>query len=115
MKSVNQNTIDTVKIQLLQTLSILIQNLKSEMALCKASIFILIGNFIHFFHHLSVYLLSNNHINELISHKWDFSNEDVLANYISFLKTISLQLNPRTIQFFFNGVFSDINILISIF
>lgn len=49
MKSVNQNTIDTVKIQLLQTLSILIQNLKSEMALCKASIFILIGNFIHFF------------------------------------------------------------------
>ena len=51
-----------------------------------------------------VYLLSNNYINDLITYKWDFTNEDVLANYVSFLKTISLKLNPRTIQFFFNNV-----------
>ena len=27
-----------------------------------------------------------------------------MANYVSFLKTISLKLNSRTIQFFFNGM-----------
>ena len=51
-----------------------------------------------------VFLLSNNYINDLITYHWDFTNEDVLANYVSFLKTISLKLNARTIQFFFNGV-----------
>ena len=50
------------------------------------------------------FLLSNNYINELITYEWDFRNEDVMANYVSFLKTISLKLNSRTIQFFFNEV-----------
>eukprot|EP00011_Vannellida_sp_DIVA3-517-6-12_P014194 CAMPEP_0114616830 /NCGR_PEP_ID=MMETSP0168-20121206/6887_1 /TAXON_ID=95228 ORGANISM="Vannella sp., Strain DIVA3 517/6/12" /NCGR_SAMPLE_ID=MMETSP0168 /ASSEMBLY_ACC=CAM_ASM_000044 /LENGTH=321 /DNA_ID=CAMNT_0001827953 /DNA_START=54 /DNA_END=1016 /DNA_ORIENTATION=+ len=71
-----------LQIQLVQTLSILMENLKSEMAL--------------------FYILSNNHINELISYRLDFSDEDLMANYISFLKTVSLKLNPQTLQFFFN-------------
>lgn len=51
-----------------------------------------------------VFLLSNNYINELIVYNWDHTNEDITSNFVSFLKTISLKLNARTIQFFFNYV-----------
>ncbi len=44
------------------------------------------------------YLLSNNYINDLIVFRFDFSNEDMLATYISFLKGLSLRLNDKTIQ-----------------
>lgn len=50
------------------------------------------------------YLLSNNHINSIIVLKLDFSDEEVLAYYISFLKTLSFKLNKHTIHFFFNEV-----------
>lgn len=49
------------------------------------------------------YLFSNNHVNDLITHKFDFSDEELLAYYISFIKTISLKLNKETIQFFCNA------------
>ena len=69
-------------LQLLQTLSIMIQNTREETSL--------------------FYLFSNDHVpKELIEHDFDFDDEEVLAYYISFLKTVSLKLNPRTIQFFF--------------
>ena len=48
------------------------------------------------------YLLSNNYVNQIICHKFDFSDEEVLAYYISFLKTLSLKLNKNTIHFFYN-------------
>mmetsp|Transcript_437 Transcript_437/g.749 ORF Transcript_437/g.749 Transcript_437/m.749 type:complete len:883 (+) Transcript_437:92-2740(+) len=73
----------TVRLQVLQTLSILIQNLSSDMAV--------------------YYMLSNNTLNELILHKgFDLDDEELLAYYISFLKTLSLKLNKSTIQFFYN-------------
>ena len=50
------------------------------------------------------YLLSNNHVNSLIVLKLDFSDEEVLAYYISFLKTLSFKLNTHTIHFFYNEV-----------
>lgn len=50
------------------------------------------------------YLLSNNHVNSIIEHKFDFSDEEVMAYYISFLKTLSLKLNKHTIHFFYNEV-----------
>jgi hypothetical protein len=52
-------------------------------------------------------LFSNNHINELIIHRFDFSDEEVLAYYISFLKTLSLKLDRSTLQFFFNEAEQD--------
>lgn len=55
-----------VKVQLLQTLSILIQNIEAG-----PSVF---------------YLLSNNHINDLIKHAFDFTHEELLAHYVSLLK-----------------------------
>lgn len=50
------------------------------------------------------YLLSNNHVNAIIVHKFDFSDEEVMAYYISFLKTLSFRLNKHTIHFFYNEV-----------
>ena len=76
-----------VKTQVIQTLSILIQNTDSEQAV--------------------FYLLSNNYINDLIVTPFDFSSEDLLAQYISFLKTLSFKLNTRTILFFFNDKAND--------
>ncbi len=42
-------------------------------------------------------------MNELITHPFEFEqSEELLAHYVSFLKTLSLKLNRNTIQFFFN-------------
>ncbi|ESO85022.1 hypothetical protein LOTGIDRAFT_196246, partial [Lottia gigantea] len=74
-------------VQLLQTLNILFENIRNETSL--------------------YYLLSNNHINSIIVHKFDFSDEEVMAYYISFLKTLSLKLNRHTIHFFYNEHTND--------
>ncbi|XP_056019536.1 protein CLEC16A-like isoform X2 [Ostrea edulis] len=74
-------------VQLLQTLNILFENISNETSL--------------------YYLLSNNHINSIIVHKFDFSDEEVMAYYISFLKTLSFKLNRHTIHFFYNEHTND--------
>lgn len=76
-----------VCVQLLQTLNILFENIRNETSI--------------------YYLLSNNHVNSIITHKFDFSDEEVMAYYISFLKTLSLKLNQYTIHFFFNETTND--------
>ncbi|RYE83646.1 MAG: hypothetical protein EOO65_03590 [Methanosarcinales archaeon] len=56
----------------------------------------------------AVFLLSNNHVNELIASGGNgehgvfdrFGEEEVLAYWISFLKTLSLSANANTVQFF---------------
>ncbi|GIL98320.1 hypothetical protein Vretimale_3711 [Volvox reticuliferus] len=73
--------------QVLQTLSIIIQNIRSETG--------------------TYFLFSNNHINNIVEIRFDFEDEEVLGYYISFLKTISLKLNARTVQFFFDRRESD--------
>ncbi|KAK1430005.1 hypothetical protein QVD17_12426 [Tagetes erecta] len=67
-----------VSVQLLQTMSIMIQNLKSD--------------------HSIYYLFSNEHINILITYPFDFRNEELLSYYISFLRAISGKLNKNTIS-----------------
>lgn len=47
------------------------------------------------------YLLSKNHINTIITHKFDFNDEEITAYYISFLKTLSFKLNKTSIHLFF--------------
>ncbi|XP_019858541.1 PREDICTED: protein CLEC16A-like, partial [Amphimedon queenslandica] len=74
-------------LQLLQTLSILFENIRNETSI--------------------YYLLSNNHVNSIIVLKLDFSDEEVLAYYISFLKTLSFKLNKHTIHFFYNEHLRD--------
>ena len=82
-KIIAQRSADSkVKTQVIQTLSILIANTDSEQAI--------------------FYLLSNNYINDLIVARLEFGDEDLLSQYISFLKTLSFKLNARTILFFYN-------------
>lgn len=76
-----------VCVQLLQTLNILFENISHETSL--------------------YYLLSNNHVNSIIVHKFDFSDEEIMAYYISFLKTLSLKLNNHTVHFFYNERTND--------
>ncbi|XP_041133571.1 protein CLEC16A-like isoform X2 [Polyodon spathula] len=76
-----------VCVQLLQTLNILFENISHETSL--------------------YYLLSNNHVNSIIVHKFDFSDEEIMAYYISFLKTLSLKMNNHTVHFFYNEHSND--------
>ena len=93
---IKQNRSNKIKIQIIQTISILIQNIKNRTSLCKI-IFLFI---------ILVFILSNNHINELITTPLDFMDEDVVSQYISFLKLLSMNLTTDTVQFFYNYVFS---------
>ncbi|CAH8671947.1 unnamed protein product [Schistosoma rodhaini] len=68
-------------VQLLQTLNILFENITNQTAI--------------------YYLLSNNHTNAIITHRFDFADEEVMAYYISFLKILSFRLNVNTISFFY--------------
>ncbi|GMJ15608.1 green fluorescent seed 9, TRANSPARENT TESTA 9 [Hibiscus trionum] len=67
-----------VSLQVLQTISILIQNLRREYAI--------------------YYMFSNEHVNHLITYSFDFRNEELLSYYISFLRAISGKLNKNTIS-----------------
>lgn len=58
--------------------------------------------------YFSDYLLSNNYVNSIIVHKFDFSDEEIMAYYISFLKTLSLKLNNHTVHFFYNEVSKEL-------
>ncbi|XP_027329410.1 protein TRANSPARENT TESTA 9-like [Abrus precatorius] len=68
----------SVPLQLLQTVSIMVQNLKSE--------------------HAIYYMFSNEHLNYLITYSFDFQNEELLSYYISFLRAISGKLNKNTVS-----------------
>lgn len=87
LKTLTQKCGRYVCLQLLQTLNILFENIRNETSI--------------------YYLLSNNHINSIIVLKLDFSDEEVLAYYISFLKTLSFKLNKHTVHFFYNEHLRD--------
>ncbi|GBG71714.1 hypothetical protein CBR_g9125 [Chara braunii] len=69
-----------VAVQLLQTLSIMIQNIRSDRAVD--------------------YMFREGYINKLIQFPFDFTDEELLAYYISFLRTISMRLNSTRVKFF---------------
>eukprot|EP00434_Breviolum_minutum_P021630 symbB.v1.2.019091.t1/scaffold1550.1/size112250/1 len=82
VRILGRNVPKTVKVQLLQSLSMLIQNIRRPTSL--------------------YYLFSNNYVNQLIATQFDWSDEEILSYYISFLKSLALRLNQETIKFFFN-------------
>ncbi|PUZ46491.1 hypothetical protein GQ55_7G083100 [Panicum hallii var. hallii] len=67
-----------VSLQLLQTMGIMIQNLRND--------------------HSIYYIFSNEHINFLITYPFDFRIDEMLSYYISFLRAISGKLNKNTIS-----------------
>ena len=101
LRIMQQTTATYVNVQLLQTLNILFENLRNETSLCMPT-------FMSFTNHLD-FLLSNNHVNSIITHGFDFANDEITAYYISFLKTLSFKLNAKTIHFFFNEVCARAN------
>ena len=46
------------------------------------------------------YLLSNNYVNIILNFDYDFMNEEICDNFISFMKSLSCRLNQQTVQFF---------------
>ncbi|DBA02460.1 TPA: hypothetical protein N0F65_008674, partial [Lagenidium giganteum] len=72
-----------VQIQLLQTLSILVQNIATRTSL--------------------YYILSNNYVNKLLECPFAYDTEDDVRDwYVTLLKALSLRLNEDTVQFFFD-------------
>mmetsp|Transcript_17542 Transcript_17542/g.8273 ORF Transcript_17542/g.8273 Transcript_17542/m.8273 type:complete len:105 (+) Transcript_17542:185-499(+) len=41
-------------------------------------------------------------LNEIIAFEFEFTDEEVVSNYISMLKSLSLKLNSETLNFFMN-------------
>ena len=80
-----------VMIQILQTMGILCQCVKNETSL--------------------YYILSNNYINEFLRYPYDFDNDELLDQFVSFLKSLSLRMNENTIQFFFREEDTSIPLL----
>lgn len=75
-----------VRVQVIQTVSILLINIRNQRSL--------------------FYLLSNNHINELLSRGVEVDapdSEELLAYFVSFMKTLSLSVNSDTVHFFFTA------------
>jgi protein CLEC16A len=73
----------TIHVQILQTLSIVINCVRNHTSL--------------------YYLLSNNYINRILlfQHDFDTCEEALRDQFLSFMKSMSLKLNTQTIQFFF--------------
>ncbi|GMF32177.1 unnamed protein product [Phytophthora lilii] len=70
-----------VQVQLLQTMSILVQNIATRTSL--------------------YYILSNNHVNRLLECPFAVdADDDVRDWYVTLLKALSLRLNAETVQFF---------------
>lgn len=86
-----QSSSPEISIQLLQTLNILCENIKNK-------------NSLYCF-------LSNNNINAIIIHQFDFDNEEITAYFISFLKTLSFKLDNGTINLFFDTTTLDFPLL----
>ena len=72
--------------QLIQTTSILIQNINNDQE--------------------SFYILSHPFLNKLISYNFDLDwNNELVDYFISFLKMLSLKIDKSTLQFFYNKKF----------
>ena len=92
-------------VQILQTLNILFENIRLETSLCKFSFSLFFSRITSLSLALNLdYLLSNNLVNRIIVYKFDFTDEEITAYYISFLKTLSFKLNSHSINFFYNDV-----------
>lgn len=71
-----------VKLQSLQSVTVLLQNLSRN-----SSIY---------------YICSNNHINRMVAVEFDMHDDEFVSLYVSFLKTLALRCTPDTVQFFFD-------------
>lgn len=71
-----------IKLQSLQSITILLQNLSRT-----SSIY---------------YVCSNNHINRMVAVEFDMHDDEFVSLYVSFLKTLALRCKSDTVHFFFD-------------
>ncbi|KAA3672855.1 protein CLEC16A [Paragonimus westermani] len=76
LKYIKQNPGRTVCVQLLQTLNILFENISNKTAI--------------------YYLLSNNHTNDIITHRFDFSDEEQRREFDLYVESIKLFCHPES-------------------
>jgi len=57
------------------------------------------------------FILSNNSINEFITHNFDFNDDETVDYYISFLKSLSLRLETIPLELFYNKKYKDFPML----
>ena len=84
--------------EIIQSLSMYLTNLKKPMNI--SIIFLLESES----HGDLDYILSNNAINEFITHPYDFGDDEIVAYYISFLKGLSLRIEAIPLDLFYNQV-----------
>ena len=70
-----------ITLEIIKCLSILILNISSEPTL--------------------YFIFSNNFINHLLSHNFEKYDDEFIAYYVNFIKSLSLKINFTSIQFFF--------------
>lgn len=82
---------DAVDISILETLSLIVQNITQLEDICK------MGREVD-------YVMSHNAVHSVISASYNFCNDELATVYVAFLKGIVIRLNHETIHFFFNEV-----------
>ncbi|KAG5492873.1 hypothetical protein JKF63_01453 [Porcisia hertigi] len=73
----------SIKLQSLQSVTIMLQNLSRASSL--------------------YYVCSNNHINRMVAVEFDIHDDEFVSLYVSFLKSLALRCTPDTVQFFFDA------------
>ena len=76
----------TVALQLIQTISILSHNINTKASRRTA---------------YTVYFHSNNFLNDVIAFPFDFSDEEIAENFMSWLKGLATNLSLDTLQYYF--------------
>jgi|LauGreDrversion4_2_1035121.scaffolds.fasta_scaffold403511_1 protein CLEC16A len=71
-----------ISIQIIKSFSILILNISSQTTI--------------------YFIFSNNFLNQIISRSYEKYDDEFVAYYISFIKSLSLKIDTTTIQFFFH-------------
>lgn len=78
------NSAAEIQAQILQTISIIIQSVSRQQSL--------------------LCLFSSNHINDILSFDFAFDHDEILAYFISAVKTIALKLDEGLLQLFFDPI-----------
>jgi protein CLEC16A len=71
-----------ISIQIIKSFSILILNISSQTTI--------------------YFIFSNNFLNQIISRSYEKYDDEFVAYYISFIKSLSLKIDTTTVQFFFH-------------
>jgi len=91
LRLLKKSTARDISIQIIQSLSMYLTNIKKPININ--------------------YVLSNNAINEFITHSFNFADDETVDYYISFLKSLALRLEVIPLELFYNQRYKDFPIV----